>query len=244
MAPNQLLKFSSPTAARNRCCTRNQRSWSVRLIGWRSCGSADRAVPALCDTKREGSCAKAVVCGIAVSGHGEADVEMPTDGRASFDATLAKRASGARRSVAPAAGGTCRHSRSSGKIGNWNIKLRAHRPSAQCHIDRAKRRSSCCPAHQSPLQGHRAAACDALFIYSCFVPLRVPCYDVRDPWPCRLAPRSFDDRSRRPHDPLARQASAARLERASTHLTDETCAKRGVCAARKLRAREKEYAQR
>ena len=33
---------------------------------------------------------------------------------------------------------------------------------------------------KSPLQSHRAAACDALFIYSCFVPLCVPCYDLRD----------------------------------------------------------------
>ena len=36
-------------------------------------------MPAGEDMTREESCAKAVVCDIAVSGHGEADVGMPAD---------------------------------------------------------------------------------------------------------------------------------------------------------------------
>src|SRR5256885_17054966 len=79
MAANQLVKISSPTTARKRCCTRSQHSCSERLMGWRSCGSADRMEPAGEDMTREGSCARAGVCDIAVSGQGEADVGMPAD---------------------------------------------------------------------------------------------------------------------------------------------------------------------
>ena len=208
-------------------------------MGWRSCGSADRMEPAGEDMMREGSCARTGVCDIAVSGHGEADVGMPAANGQWFDATLAKRALGARRSVSPTAGGTCRGSRSGGKMGNQNVKPRAHRPSARCHIDRAKRRSSCCPAHQSPLQSHRAACAMPCLSLVVFVPFTCPVTmnEIHDTADLPLDRLTIDlDPHCFPRDNLR---PPAQISRYPSH-SDETCAKRGVCAARKVRA-NKQY---
>lgn len=89
--------------------------------------------------------------------------------RARFDATLTEAASGPGRCVSPGAAGTGRCSRGGVKIGN-GMTCSMHRPPARCHGDRAKRRS-CCPAHQSPLQSHRAARampCLSLVVSSLF----------------------------------------------------------------------------
>ena len=120
---------------------------------------------------RDGSCARADGCDIAVSGHEEADVGMPAGhGHDETQRWTQWEISGAGRSVSAAAGGTGRRPRSGGKTKiDRNIRLCAHRPSARCRLDRVKRRS--CPAHQSPPQSHRAAMRVALLSLGCFVPL-------------------------------------------------------------------------
>lgn len=153
-----------------------------------------------------------------------------------LDATLTKRTSTARRCVSPATGATRRRPWSRRMVGdNRNASPRVHGPLARCRIDRAKRRSECCPVHQSPLQGHRAAACDAL------LPIVVSSLrgdallrSTRTTTLLTCLSAVLHGRPRHAHDLPARQPTDTRPKRAGTHLIDEACAKRGACAARKF----------
>lgn len=98
-------------------------------------------------------------------------------------------------------------------------------------------RSCSCLGHVGPLSGSSQPPCAMSVTYRCPVPV----------WPCPAAARinCFRRPNVAPISPQNRTRAAAVRKpacHAGPHLDDETCAKRGLAAAREVRAREKDYA--
>jgi hypothetical protein len=184
---------------------------------------------------RADSCAKAVVCDIAVSGHEETDVGMPAAKRAGLTQSLQTRLQapgGASRREPPVLAGAHRTEEKLEIIKICDCACIAQRRDAVVTASDAD------PALliESPLQSHRAASAMPCLSLVVFVPFACPVTinEIHDTADLPLDRLTIDLVAHLfPRDNLR---PPPQMRRYPSH-SDETCAKLGVGAARKLRAR-------